>query len=101
MPAPSRVLRKRINVADFATDPGSRSVSCGVSLPFSVWLHAGKGGLALPEGLREEEIRRFRIKENIEGLDDDHAGDGFGLRGEPFQAKRVAPWAGGFVDVLG
>ena len=49
-----------------------------------------KERLGLPEGLREEERCRFRTKESIEGLDDDHADDALESRGEPFRAMRGA-----------
>ena len=61
----------------------------------------GEEQLVLPEGLREEETRRFWTKESSDGLDDDHAGDVLDSRGEQVRAMRGDQWAWGFVDVLG
>ena len=57
--------------------------------------------LALPEGLRGEETRRFWTKESSEGLGDDHVGDVWDSRGEQVRGMPGEPWFGGFVDVLG
>ena len=57
--------------------------------------------LGLPEGLQEEETRRFWTKESSEGRDVDLAGDVLDSRSELVRAMRVDQRAGSFMDFLG
>lgn len=56
---------------------------------------SGEKMLGLPEGLREEEIRRCWTKESDEDPDDGHTCDVLVCRDEQFRAVRGNPWGSG------
>ncbi|MYC27948.1 MAG: hypothetical protein F4X63_08175 [Nitrospira sp. SB0662_bin_26] len=61
----------------------------------------GEERLILPEGLREEDLRKFYLRHDIEVLDDDHAGDKIRYLSKEYRMMVAEDWGEGYTEAVG